>query len=208
VIRSLLQDLFMLPVHLTEGLSVRYGFFRALYRVIAPIYGPPRPFLYFGEDLFLAHIHPGDTVLELGSGTGFLTRKVGEKTGHCVGLERERTMVGAAAGRGGAARYVTGGMEDIPFKSGSFARCVSLGSLHCADPEAVAGEVWRVLKDRGEFLLLSEARIIPLLVPGSALPRIRHVLEQQGFEEVEAKRVGRLYVWFRARKPSTTNLEG
>ncbi len=197
---ALLQDLLMVPVHLTEGLSVRYGFFRSLYHVIAPIYGPPRPWLYFGEDLFLAGIHPGDTVLELGSGTGFLTRKAGQKAGVCVGLERERAMVKIAADRGGAVRYVTGSMEAVPFRPGSFTRCISLGSLHCSDPEAVAAEVCRVLADRGEFLLLTEARIIPLLAPGSAPVRIRQALEKHGFEVVQEKAVSRLYVWFQAIK--------
>jgi SAM-dependent methyltransferase len=90
---SFLQDLIMLPVHLIEGLSVRYGVFRTLYRMIAPIYGPSRPWYCFGEDLFVGAINPGVSVLELGSGTGFLTRKVGEKAGECVGLELEHAMV-------------------------------------------------------------------------------------------------------------------
>jgi SAM-dependent methyltransferase len=207
MIRALVQDLVMVPVHLTEGLAVRYGFFRTLYRLIAPVYGPPRPLLYFGEDLFLAGVDPGDRVLELGSGTGYLTRKLREKTGDCVGLEPERAMVTIAAGRGGGARYVTGGMEHIPFKPGSFTKCVSLGSLHCADPDAVAGEVWQVLADGGEFLLLAEARVIPLLAPASAPIRIRHALECRGFEVVEEKGVGRLYVWLRAVKPLARDLE-
>ena len=39
---SLLQDLIMIPMHAVEGLSVRYGFFRTLYRTIAPVYGRSR----------------------------------------------------------------------------------------------------------------------------------------------------------------------
>ena len=50
---SLLQDLIMVPMHAVEGLSVRYGLFRSLYRTIAPVYGRSRASHYFGEDLFL-----------------------------------------------------------------------------------------------------------------------------------------------------------
>jgi len=190
----------MFPVHLIDGLSVRYGAFRTLYRMIAPIYGLSRSRYYFGEDLFLDAINPGESVLELGSGTGFLTRKVGKRAGDCVGLELERAMVEEAVRKGGATRYVRGMMESIPFKRGSFVKCISLGALHCADPEVVAAAVSHVLEDDGEFLLLTEARIIPRLVPHSGPAWIKHALTRQGFDVDEEKRVGRLYVWIRGRK--------
>jgi len=76
----LLQDMIMLPVHFAEGLSVRYRSFRTLYRLIAPAYWTFRPWFYFGEDLFLEAINAGDAVLELGCGTGFLTRIAGDKS--------------------------------------------------------------------------------------------------------------------------------
>jgi SAM-dependent methyltransferase len=98
---SLLQDLIMVPMHAVDGLSVRYGFFRTLYRAIAPFYGRSRASQYFGQDLFLSAIHPGHSVLELGSGTGFLTRRVGKKAGKCVGLELEQAMVDKAKVCGG-----------------------------------------------------------------------------------------------------------
>ena len=198
----------MFPVHVIEGLSVRYGVFRTLYRLIAPIYGPPRPWYYFGEDLFLGAINPGESVLELGSGTGFMTRRVGEKAGECVGLELEQAMVERAVRKGGATRYVRGMMESIPFKRGSFAKCISLGALHCADPEVVAAVVSHVLKDDGECLLLTEARIIPRFVPHSGPVWIKHALTRQGFDVCEEERVGRFYVWIRARKQRTARLEG
>ncbi len=198
----------MFPVHVIEGLSVRYGVFRTLYRMIAPIYDPPRRWYYFGEDLFLGAINPGESVLELGSGTGFLTRKVGEKAGQCVGLELEHAMVERAVRKGGATRYVRGMMESIPFQRRSFAKCISLGALHCADPEVVAAAVSHVLKDNGEFLLLTEARIIPRFVPHSGPVWIKHALATHGFDVIEEKRVGRLYVWIRARKQTMRKLEG
>jgi len=170
--------------------------------MIAPVYGLPRPWCYFGEDLFLDSLDPGNRVLELGSGTGFLTRMAGEKTGECVGLEPEQAMVERAAKRGGAVRYVTGKMEEVPFRAGSFDRCISLGALHCANPEAVSAEVFRVLKDEGEVLLLIEGKIIPRFAPGSDPTRVRQALEKQGFEVIQETPVGRLYLWFRGRKRS------
>jgi len=200
---SLLQDLIMVPMHAVEGLSVRYGLFRSLYRTIAPVYGRSRASHYFGEDLFLDAINPGDTVLELGAGTGFLTRRVGKKAGQCVGLELEKAMLEKANERGGPARYVVGRMEAIPFESKSFDTCVCLGALHCADPDTVARAVFRVLKDGGEFLVLIDAKIIPRFAPAADPMRVRHALEEQGFDLLDEKRVGRLYAWFRAGKRST-----
>jgi len=190
----------MTPVHFIEGLSVRYGFFRMLYRLLAPVYGFPRPLYYFGEDLFLNAVNPGNTVLELGSGTGFLTRMVRKKTGSCVGLERERAMAEKAASTGRLTRYVVGKMEHIPFKEDLFDRCISLGALHSAKPEEVADAVFQVLKDNGEFLLLTEAKIIPLFAPDSTPAGIRNALERKGFDVLEQKPIGRLYMWFRGRK--------
>jgi len=192
----------MVPAHLAEGLSVRYGFFRTLYHMFAPVYELPRAWCYFGEDLFLDAIRPGDRILELGSGTGFLTRMVAEKAGGCVGLELEPAMVERAANRGHLTRYVAGKMEDIPFRDNTFDRCISLGAFHCVDHEAVAEAIFRVLKDNGEFLLLTEAKIIPRLAPTSAPARIRCSLEKTGFDVIEEKPVGRLYTWFRGKKRS------
>lgn len=199
----LLQDMIMAPIHAVERLSVRYGFFRILYRMIAPVYGRFRAFSYFGEDLFLEGIRPGDTVLELGSGTGFLTRMIERKAGKCVGLEFEKMMVKKAEDQGGPSRYVVGSMENIPFQSKSFDRCVCLGALHCADPDTVAAGVFRVLKDNGEFLVLIDAKIIPCFAAGSGPVRVKCAMEDQGFDLVEEKRVSRLYVWFMWRKRCT-----
>lgn len=200
----LLQDMIMVPVHVVEGLSVRHDFFRTLYRTIAPVYGRSRASSYFGEDLFLDAIRPGDAVLELGSGTGFLTRRIGKKGAKSVGLELEQAMVEQAKNRGGPSRYVVGSMEDIPFRSKSIDRCICLGALHCADPDAVAASVFHVLKDNGEFLVLIDAKIIPFFVPASDPGRVRCSLERQGFDLVDEKHVGRLYVWFRWRKGEGT----
>jgi ubiquinone/menaquinone biosynthesis C-methylase UbiE len=200
---SLSQDLIMVPMHALEGLSIRYGFSRTLYRTIAPVYGRSRASHYFGEDLFLDAINPGDSVLELGSGTGFLTRRVGKKAGKCLGLELEQAMVERAKERGGPARYVVGRMEDIPFESKSFDKCICLGAFHCVDPDTVAAAVFLVLKDEGEFLVLIDAKIIPLFAPASGPARVRHALKEQGFDLLDERRVGRLYAWFRGRKKST-----
>ena len=93
-------------------------------------------------------------------------------------------------------------MEDIPFQSNSFDRCICLGALHCADPDTVAASVFRVLKDDGEFLVLIDAKIIPCFAPASGPGRVRYALEKQGFNLVDEKPVGRLYVWFKGRKTS------
>ena len=68
--RLLPTQIFLIPVHALEAISVRYRFAEILYHGMAPVYQSIRPLFYFGEDRFEAAVRAGDRVLEMGSGTG------------------------------------------------------------------------------------------------------------------------------------------
>ncbi|MEW6443142.1 MAG: class I SAM-dependent methyltransferase, partial [bacterium] len=187
-------------IHVVEGLAVRWDLARRLYRRLAPGYEAGRRFLYFGEDHFEAALRPSDRVLDLGSGTGYLSRRLARRARKVVGLERERPMVREAVRRGGAVQYVVGDMARLPFKAGCFDRCVSLGAFHCAGPDPFFSEVCRVLRPGGEALVLAEVRVIPLLSPAAGLEATRKGLRRSGMDAGKEVRIGGIYRLFRASK--------
>lgn len=201
--RRLLTGVLMIPIHVVEGLAVRWGLARPLYQALSGVYEPGRRFYYFGEDHFEASVQEGDRVLELGSGTGYLARRLGRHAGRVIGIEREREMVKEAVKRGGAVHYVVGDMTKLPFRSGSFDQCASLGAFHCADPVAFFSETCRVLRPGGKALVLSEVRVIPLFAPHVGLEPIREALRKSGMELQSEVRLCGIYRLFLASKPQT-----
>jgi len=142
-----------------------------------------------------------DRVLELGSGTGYLARRLARHAGKVIGIEREWRMVREAVKRGGAVHYVVGDMTRLPFKSGSFHQCASLGAFHCADGETFFSEACRVLRPGGKALVLSEVRVIPLFAPHVGLEPTREALQRSGMQLQSETRISGIYRLFRASKP-------
>jgi ubiquinone/menaquinone biosynthesis C-methylase UbiE len=198
--RRLLTGVSMIPVHIVEGLAVRWELARELYHALAAVYEPGRRFYYFGEDHFEAALQARDRVLELGSGTGYLARRLARHAGKVIGIEREWRMVREAVKRGGAVQYVVGDMTNLPFKPGSFDLCASLGAFHCADPETFFSETCRVLRPGGKALVLSEVRVIPLFVPHVALEPTREAIRRSGMKLQSEVRISGIYRLFRASK--------
>jgi len=185
----------MIPVHIVEGLA------RPLYQALAAVYEPGRQLYSFGEDHFEAALQGSDRVLELGSGTGYLARRLARRAGKVIGIEREWKMVREAVKRGGAVHYVIGDMMKLPFKSGSFDQCASLGAFHCADTETFFTETFRVLRPGGKALVLSEVRVIPLFAPHVGLEPTRESLRRSGLLVQSEIRICGIYRLFRTSKP-------
>jgi len=199
-LRLFLTEVFMVPIHALEGLSVRHRFARPLYQKMSSVYGWGRPFFYFGEDRFEETVNPGDRVLELGSGTGYLSRRLSRKGGMVVGLELEKPMVEKACRAGGQVRYVVGDMTRVPFRAGAFDLCVSLGAIHCVDPADFFREVARVLRPGGKAVVLSETGIIPRFAPRAKNEDIRRGIKKSRMKLKEEIKIGRLYSLFVSAK--------
>lgn len=200
MVRLLPTEFLMIPIHALEGLSVRRGFARTLYRKMAAGYEPGRSLFYFGEDRFESAARSRDRVLDLGSGTGYLSRKLARCSRMVVGLERELPMIREAVGRRGGVHYVVGDMTRLPFKAGSFDLCTSLGAIHCVDPDAFFHETARVLRSDGQGLVLSEACIMPRFSPRAGKEAIREAISRAGMRLAEEAKIKRFYRLFRAFK--------
>ncbi|HVB05890.1 MAG TPA: class I SAM-dependent methyltransferase [Acidimicrobiales bacterium] len=94
-------------------------------------------------------------VLDLGCGEGQVARALAAAGPAVVGLDPSRAQLDNARAEGGGPRLVCGAGEALPFAGGSLGGVVCcLAIEHSDDPDALLGEVARVLVPGGTLLLL------------------------------------------------------
>ncbi len=113
-----------------------------------------------GNPLLVADLHPGETVLDLGSGGGIdvllSARRVGP-TGKAYGLDMTDEMLELArrnAAEAGATNveFLRGQIEDVPLPAGSVDVVISNCVINLStDKPAVFASAYRVLKPGGRF---------------------------------------------------------
>jgi arsenite methyltransferase len=113
-----------------------------------------------GNPVALAELHPGETVLDLGSGGGIdvllSARRVGP-TGKAYGLDMTDDMLALAEEnrrKAGAqnVEFLKGDMEAVPLPDESVDVIISNCVVNLApDKDRVLGEAWRVLRPGGRF---------------------------------------------------------
>jgi ubiquinone/menaquinone biosynthesis C-methylase UbiE len=107
-----------------------------------------------GAVLDVAKISQVDDVLDIGSGTGSLLRrlKAGGHTGRLVGLDISAAAVGELAGTPGIEAY-EGDAAHLPFDGGTFQTAFARHMLyHVPDVPAAIAEVRRILTTGGKFV--------------------------------------------------------
>lgn len=93
---------------------------------------------------------PGEKILDLGCGDGFLTRRIAESGAQVVGVDSSPEMVAAARARGVDARRMNG--ERLSFEQ-EFDAVFSNAALHwMRNQDAVLKNVWQALKPGGRFV--------------------------------------------------------
>lgn len=104
---------------------------------------------------------PGDRVLDVGCGTGYLTALLAEAVGpdgKAVGVDPSEAMVAQASEvrSGAGTRYLVGFAESLALEDGSFDVVTSSLALHHIDEDqrqAAAAEMSRVLRPGGQVLV-------------------------------------------------------
>ena len=196
----------MIPTHAVEGLAARFRFARSLYAFLAPFYNSTRHLFYFGEDVLLADVEKRHRVLDLGCGTGAVSRLTFKKASEVVGVDLDPVMLRKALSirakrADGGPLYLQADVTSLPFDNESFDSCVSLGALHCVPYRRVCDEAYRVLKPGSIFAALIECRVIPFFNPESGAATLRAALQESGFTEIVGLKIGRLYACLKGRKP-------
>ncbi|TMK70946.1 MAG: methyltransferase domain-containing protein [Actinobacteria bacterium] len=137
---------------------------RALFAPLGPTYDRYAALLSFGQDprwrQFLVSrvdARPGDTVLDVATGTGAVARELIRQKGcTVVGLDQSPEMLAEARRRlGDEVRLVEGTAEPLPFDDASFDALTFTYLLrYVADPAAMLRELARVVRPGGSIASL------------------------------------------------------
>jgi SAM-dependent methyltransferase len=116
-----------------------------------------------------------DAAVDIGAGTGALTRLLVEKVGRVVAVEPDRRMAGVLTSRVPGAGVVVGRAEQLPLGAGSVDAVVGSSMWHWVDEERAASEAARVLRPGGVLGLLWSG-------PDRAQPWVAELLGRSALE--------------------------
>ncbi|MCL5059079.1 MAG: methyltransferase domain-containing protein [Candidatus Thermoplasmatota archaeon] len=200
----------------TRGATMNWA--APFYDLYCPAVGLGRGFRI--QTLNHAAIRPGERILDVGCGTGVLTRMALDAAGpggSAVGIDPASKMIRVAretaARLGNRAEFKVAAIEGLPFPDAGFDVVLSSLMLHHLPPATKRqglAEVYRVLKPGGRLAVADFARPAnplwwPLLWPALMMPsvadnlrgRVPALLREAGFTQVETRghRAGLVTFW-------------
>lgn len=109
-------------------------------------------------------LQPGDSVLDVGCGSGWFTRQAGSVAAHVIGLDIDPASVAFARSRSTTPLEVLlGDATDLPFGDASFDKVMSITALcFVADWRRAIAEIVRVTRDRFAIGLLNRRSLLYL----------------------------------------------
>ena len=124
-----------------------------------------------GTPLDFADLAPGQTVLDLGSGSGrevFLAARIVGERGRALGLDMTPAMIDLARANAAAigcrnATFIPGDIMNMPLGTGTVDRVISNCVINLTtDKEKSFAEIHRVLRDGGRFAIADIVSTDPL----------------------------------------------
>ena len=165
---------------------------RTLFATIADRYDLITSILSYGQDarwkaklVSLADVLRGERALDLAAGTGDIALAIAARGAKTIGLDITHRMLQLAASKSSAARFITGDMTSLPFRSSSFDLITTgYGLRNVPDLDTAIDEIARVLRPGGRLLSLDfnrpenaivrAAYLAYLTIVGSTLGWILH----------------------------------
>jgi demethylmenaquinone methyltransferase/2-methoxy-6-polyprenyl-1,4-benzoquinol methylase len=135
---------------------------RVFYKYLSQVYDQINPFIWNEamrtEAIGLLDIDEDDRVLDVGSGTGFATKGLLEKTEHVHGLDQsvhQMEKAWAKLGKHDPVKFARGDAERLPYRTNSFDILWSSGSIeYWPNPVNALREFRRVVKPGGQVLVV------------------------------------------------------
>ncbi len=107
-------------------------------------------------------VNKGDSILEIGMGNGFFVKNIlsVDSSIKYTGCEFSEIMVEEACKHNrnfiasGNAEFLNADANELPFENETFDKVFSINTIYFWDnPQKVFGEIWRVLKSKGQVII-------------------------------------------------------